>query len=152
MSTRPWLTRSCFRVFGPPEFCGRLTGDLPKNPIEIRQRLETDVVSNFAHPPIRIKQLGLCPLDSYSAKYTKRFPCGQTTHQCPFRTCGTFKVERLSTKLGGFSRTKLRIGSSVASSPTSETKPIEILVELIFHLLSTLKFRSRLFNIRISRK
>ena len=34
----------------------------------MRQRLETNVVSNFAHAPIRIKQLGLRPLDSYSAK------------------------------------------------------------------------------------
>ena len=41
----------------------------------MRQRLETDVVSNFAHPPIRIKQLGLRPLDSYSAKVLSK---GQT--------------------------------------------------------------------------
>lgn len=51
-----------------PEFGGRLTRNLPENTVEMGQRLETDVVSNFAHSPIRIEQLGLCSFDTYSTQ------------------------------------------------------------------------------------
>jgi hypothetical protein len=41
------------------------------------QRLETNVVGNFAHPAIRIKQLGLRPLDSYSAEILSKCQTGR---------------------------------------------------------------------------
>src|ERR1700758_5554565 len=63
-----FLTQHLFRCLGLPEFCGRLARNLPKNTVEVGQRLETDVVSNFAHAPIRIKQLGLCSFDTYSTQ------------------------------------------------------------------------------------